>query len=654
VFLSSDALLHAWHRSYDAILEQLEETYLAQSLDEILSGMAARLTEAGRQYGKGVLAESVSDADYFLAVGLSLLRGQAVKCQLGGKGDERVAETLAAVEKMQMQAFKLFGRDRETDFSQFKPRGHYENSELLKRYFKAMMWCGRIDLRVASNQPEVASARELGAAVVLNDLLKGSGRFGQWAEFDRFIQTFVGWTDSMTFAQLDGVLAQGGIAKPGDLKDLKALVEIQRQILAGKIGAQHIRSDCYVSSPFGPDKAELPRSFTVLGQKFVLDSWVTAKTVADDVIWDGGKVQRRVPSCLDVAFATLANNQAVPLLVERMTANNGRKFRDGLNYQHNLAAVRNVIDGQDAAIWEQNLYLNWLGCLRELSKPTTAAEYPQVMRTKAWGMKTLNTQLASWSQLRHDTILYVKQSYTASAVCYYPAGFVEPRVEFWRRFEKMAGLAAKLIEKTPYPDRVVEKKDKANKVVRKINLKELQKSHAAFFREFGKQLAIIAGIAEKELAQKELTKEELKFLEDIVQLHHGSGFTRYDGWYPGMFYKGREDSGKWDAIVADVHTDVPCPLVGDPGCVLHQGVGNVNLMLIAVENGTNKMVFAGPVLSHYEFEMPGVSRKADSEWRKEMQTGKLPECPAWTKSYLVPCATNVTSAISQRGNPNDD
>src|SRR5215467_10544313 len=91
----------------------------------------------------------------------------------------------------------------------------------------------------------------------------------------------------------------------------------------------------------GPDKAELPRSFTFLGQKFVMDSWVTAKVVADDVFWDERKVQRRVPSCLDVAFAALGNDHVVPDLVERMNNRAGRQFRDGLNYQHNLAALRN-------------------------------------------------------------------------------------------------------------------------------------------------------------------------------------------------------------------------------------------------------------------------------------------------------------------------
>ena len=35
---------------------------------------------------------------------------------------------------------------------------------------------------------------------------------------------------------------------------------------------------------------------------------------------------------------------------------------------------------------------------------SAVAKYPEAMSTRAWAMKTLNTQLASWTQLRHDTI----------------------------------------------------------------------------------------------------------------------------------------------------------------------------------------------------------------------------------------------------------
>jgi len=616
VFVSTDALLHAWHRSFDAMLSELEERYLAASLDAILKGMAAQLSNAQNQYGQGVLDSSLLDADYFLAVARSLLSGSPVKTSLNQ--DSRVAETLKAIETEQLQEFNLFGRQRVMDFSQFKPRGHYENSEALQKYFRAMMWCGRVDLRIAGN-PEAASPRELGAAIVLHDLLKQAGKFEQWQQFDQMLQTFVGKTDSLTFAQLEQLLADTLIESPADVKDLPMLEQLQAEISTRQLGVQNIRSHDDASPP-GGETIPLSRSFTVLGQKFVLDSWVTSKVVFDEILWNGEKVQRRIPTSLDVAFAALGNNQVVPELVNRMTNTQGRKFRDGLNYQHNLAAVRTVVDEQNPTVWDESIYMNWLATLRELSAPTTDAKYPEAMRTRAWAMKTLNTQLASWTQLRHDTILYAKQSYSVSLACYYPAGFVEPKPEFWTRFETMARRAANLIEQTPFPQ----------------DVKNLQQRQSSFLNNFAQQLGMLKRISEKELAQEELTETETQFLKNIVEIETNYvGVKRYSGWYPRLFYKEPEDSDKWDAIVADVHTNVPASMVGDPGSVLHQGVGNVDLMMIAVDNGEDKMVYAGPMLSHYEFEMPGVSRKSDSEWQADIQQGNVPPRPDWTTDYLV-------------------
>jgi hypothetical protein len=613
VYVSSDAILHAWHRSYDAILADVEQAYLAPSLAKILDGMASALPDAQRAYGTGVLTDSIMDADYFLATARSFLAGRAVPTHLDQ--DPRVAATLRACAELQLQEYSLFGRVRQTDFSQFKVRGHYQKSKLLQDYLRAMMWCGRIDLRVAV-KPEHASPRELGAAVVLHDLLRRSGKFDLWKQFDRLLQVFVGPADSMTFAQLGDVLTTAGIQSPSVIKDLDTLTRLQAEILAGKAGLQQIRGDVY-ESPYGLQKTDLPRSFTVLGQKFVLDSWALSKVVYDDILWDGKKVPRRVPSCLDAAFAVLGNDQVVPDLVARMTNPSGRKFRDGLNYQHNLAAVRNTIDAQKEVIWEDNLYTNWLACLRELSAPTTEAKYPEAMRTQAWAKKTLNTQMASWTQLRHDTVLYAKQSYTGVPACFYPAGYVEPIPSFWARFEKMATRAAELLAKVPFQDQ--------------------RTSPPTFLRNFARQVAILKTIAVKELAEQELSQEELKFLKEIIHAQpHGSGPPRFSGWYPGLFYEGPSDSAAADALVSDVHTDPPAPLVNDPGCVLHQGIGNVDLLMIAIDSGKDRMVFAGPVLSHYEFEMPGVSRKSDSEWLRDLRSGEKPPRPEWTQGYVVP------------------
>jgi hypothetical protein len=305
-----------------------------------------------------------------------------------------------------------------------------------------------------------------------------------------------------------------------------------------------------------------------------------------------------------------------------------------VNYLNNLSATRNVIDAQSPTEWEENLYMGWLATLREISKPTTDAKYPEVMRTKAWAMKSLNTQLASWTQLRHDTILYAKQSYTSGARCFYPAGFVEPTPHVWARMEKMVARAAELLEKTPYPEGNYTKSSPGGEV--RVDFKTRQKEQVAFLRNFAQQVGALKTIAEKQLAQKKLTDAETKMLEDIVQINRGSGSTTYNGWYPKLFWKSTTDSGQPDPIVADVHTDVPAPAHGDPGCVLHQGVGQVDMLLIAIDNGTDRMVYAGPVLSHYEFEVPGITRKADSEWRKDLEAGNLSPRPEWTREYLIP------------------
>jgi hypothetical protein len=107
----------------------------------------------------------------------------------------------------------------------------------------------------------------------------------------------------------------------------------------------------------------------------------------------------------------------------------------------------------------------------------------------------------------------------------------------------------------------------------------------------------------------------------------------YAQFEPGKW----EGSDVWDALVTDVHTDVPELMVGDPGCVLHQAVGNVNMAFIAVDCGAERpKMYAGPVLSHFEFETPPTTRKTDSQWKSELQEGKTPPSPPWTASFLAP------------------
>jgi hypothetical protein len=663
VCVTADSILQAWHRSYCNMLEELEELELATLLERMLTNMAAKLPATYQRYGNGPLTNSILDADYFLTVARSLWAGQQMSSSLAVAGQgQRVATTLQAIaSQAYAPGYPIFGSNRDIDFSQFTVRGHYTDSDRLSRYFQTMMWCGYIDLRVATFWPnQEDDIRQLGTAIVMNDLLQQSGELADWTAIETVTRAFAGITDSMTFPQLGGLLAAANIPSLADVIDLETLTNLQTLLLSGELGVQS-----YPGAPFGsplcPQEFKLPRSFTVCGQKFILDGWAFSEVVFDKVHWTpddddrviAGKVIRRKPSCLDLAYTVLANDQTAPNLVARILNTNGVPFRDGLPYQQNLLAVRQVVDNQDPALWSDNIYTAWLGALRALSAPTIDARYPEAMQTRAWAMKTLNCQLASWTELRHDTVLYAKQSVTPFLLCSYPAGFVEPRPEFWGQMKTLADLASRAISGLHLTGWLEVSRTGSMASIpfwfqTNVNLAAVQSNQWAFTTNFSAQMVTLQGIALKELAQQPLSGDETSFLKNLMEW---TGFYTHDrtysGWYPHLFYRNifvpplsdpDSDQGcnMWDALVTDVHTDAPDDIVGDPGAVIHEGVGNVHLLLIAVDNGPDRMVYAGPVFSHYEFEEPTGTRLTDAQWQTMLNNSQTPSSPDWTRSYLVP------------------
>ena len=90
-----------------------------------------------------------------------------------------------------------------------------------------------------------------------------------------------------------------------------------------------------------------------------------------------------------------------------------------------------------------------------------------------------------------------------------------------------------------------------------------------------------------------------------------------------------------DPLVTDIQTAPPDQI--DPvGGVLHEATGNVDLLMIAVDNGADRMVYVGPVMSHYEFQLGPTTRQTDSEWKTQIRAGNAPPVPDWTRTYWVP------------------
>ena len=80
------------------------------------------------------------------------------------------------------------------------------------------------------------------------------------------------------------------------------------------------------------------------------------------------------------------------------------------NYPEQMDKVRGQIQGLPTSQWTENLYWSWLYTFRPLLAPKAPdSGYPSFMTNDAWTRKDLNTVLGSWTELKHDTLLYAKQ-----------------------------------------------------------------------------------------------------------------------------------------------------------------------------------------------------------------------------------------------------
>lgn len=623
LFLSTDAILLAWHRTHLHMLMELEQSWFVPEWSAILAAMADRIPALHQQLRGTALEPALLDCEYFITVARRLLTFQVVPSMLGQ--DAAVAQTLNDIllaEKT--DGTSIFGRCRRIDFTQFKPRGYYVETAPLQRYFRLMMWLGRIDFRIT---PEAADAtcnqadpqRDLRSAAILLELLKQAGAADRWSKMNAVIESFVGLSDSLNFPQLEKLLALAHITSLSELAQDDAITKLQDTLAVSNFGIQQIMSDIYVTP-----RGKIPRSFAVFGQRFVPDSWALGHFIFDNILWGGQPVPRFMPSVVDVGFSVLGNNALVPFIADGITSS-------GLPYQHNLAAIRMTLDQQEPSFWQQNIYLSWLDALRSLSEPSTHPRFPQVMRTRAWAHRTANTQFASWTHLRYNTLLYARQSYGPMG-CSFPETFVEPVVPFWKKLQAMALKAAVTLENLDVPDR------KISGFGFTTTSATIRSNQVTSLQNFASRMSTLADISTAELEDRPLTPDQTEFLQNVVEIQAQYEGLKFSGWLPELFYRsayhiptsiaGFHSTNGICAgrIITDVHTDP------DNGLVLQQAVGDAQLMYLAVDRGTNRAVFAGPILSHYEFTKPQTQRMTDSDWR-----GVNPPPPSgpWTTNWLV-------------------
>ncbi|MGD1994617.1 MAG: DUF3160 domain-containing protein, partial [Anaerolineae bacterium] len=477
------------------------------------------------------------------------------------------------------------------DYSQYVPRGHYTRSEQLERYFRVMMWYGRINMRL--QRPDETRMALLITYILLNTDVSGEPAVDVWARVYDPTAFIVGKADDLGIHEY-GALWQsvyGSNARPEAIADdalLQTFTYAARQLPPPQINSMWV----YIWE----DEEQVTQGFRFMGQRFTLDAYIFEQMVWREVGTQGN--ERWLPKGLDV-MAAMGSQEAYAILEEMGETAYA-------NYPEQMSKVQSEIAALELDSWTQNLYWSWLYALQPLIEPK-GDQYPAFMRTQAWTHRDLHTALGSWTELKHDTILYAKQVMAemgGGPPPEPPRGWVEPNPEAYARLLALTRMTHEGLSSREL----------------------LTENTEANLARLDDLLAFLLDASQQELAGKPLTDEDydrIRYIGGELEAMTLAAADPEEG--EGMPFFDEDDQA---AVIADVATD-------PNGYVLEEGVGRVFEIYVVVPDGLGGLHFArGAIFSYYEFSWPMSDRLTDEAWREMLAAGTAPDRPTWTESFI--------------------
>jgi hypothetical protein len=281
--------------------------------------------------------------------------------------------------------------------------------------------------------------------------------------------------------------------------------------------------------------------------------------------------------------------------------------------------MRILVDEHGADYWESTLYTGWLSALRALSPsagPIALAGLPAIASTDGWKRRMINTQLASWSELRHDTILYAKQSYTMGNLCEFPDAYVDPYPELFRRLEKFSLQGVDLADMAA----AAQKTEFANGV-------------RSYFNTLATVTGMLAAMADQQLRGIPFTATQMAFINETVRVQAMCGTAYATGWYSKLFFAG--NSAEEDPIIADVHTQFTDESGTPVGRILHVGTSHPRLMIVTADTCSGPKAYMGLAFAYHETMTKDFLRLSDPEWKASLKINPPSDVP-WLAPVLGP------------------
>lgn len=629
VFVTSDYLLHVYHKLLEKEFEYMEDKNLYPALKRITDNVLAKAIE---DYPKQTDPENKSSYERiiaFFAVPKAILDSAAPEMTQDTTVDQKVdtnenilknlddlkasipdtsyqkakAELALILDAKKIEASPLFdeflssaGLNNPQDYTQFTPRSHYNKNSILRSYFRSMMWYGRNNFALKS--PELTRD-----ALNISLLTKNTGELKDWEYIYVPTAFLVGKSDDLGIYEYSSSLGKIGTTSISS----ETVSKIQED-MKNYQGPQIMSSVLVGNNVFSSSKGELinnTKGFRFMGQRFTPDAFIFTSLTQGDETPDPVTGQRLPSSTTALMVMSVLGNKTSDPLVQNWISTNAPDSDKVL--ANNLNALKDNFSKISTDVWTQNIYWGWLYTIKSLyTGDVDKTGYPMFVKNDAWNLKNLQASLGSWTELKHDTLLYAKQSYaefggggehpTPPPV---PKGYVEPNIPFLDR----------LIALTQMTEDGLKSRDLINGIFVSRN------------DSFLKSLNFFKNIAVKELQNEKISDD------DFETLRTEAGYmSRLLDALPGEEIHEKDARS---ALIADIQTDVK------KNQILYEADGIPNYIYVAVKDQNGTRLTKGLVFNYFEFNAPIGQRLTDQDWwtlNYTQDKSKLPAIPNWAQT----------------------
>lgn len=659
LLVTDDLLLHSYHKLFDNALKGYEKKTARPMMNQLSKTLFEKYDALAKKEEKSELKDYYEFLSAYWAVPYTLLPTDQELEQYGAKfqdyqdiiafenGDSKMVKEMVtqrantiksslpqsyqkayittienifkeekAMDALFYQLDAKFFDDNDIiqDYSQYTPRSHYTDDIYLATYFRAMKWFMREKFYFGSEKSTKALLT-LGASLEKKELTQLESLANQ-------IANLIGQDDDLTTFELMDWIQKKEITSQNVLSKYSSdLVKELSNLHPQKI----------ISTSYGADDQQalseeaahaMTDGFVFFGEKFTVDSYVfdlmTAGSAEEEFVKKPNKqTALMIPDILennglagkmvDLRFNGLkATNEEETLKVKEDSkiwailegTIDGTKYTQISSYPSLKKEAQKLVEEilEDGS-FTANIYHHWLQLLGQLLlEPKENAPY--FMKDPLYAVKNLITYMGSYTELKHDTLLYVKQAYAemgggAPDICDIhvkptalpvPKGYVESQATF---IDALIELSQETAE----------------------NFDEYEKEK---MQAFINALTKIKAIALAQEENKKISDEEFEYLRTEF-LDTLADITREEGEISVKKTRG--------AVIADIFNS-------EEGGPLYEALGRPALLIIAISDINGSRLVMGPVYTHYELYgnedlvQSDNGRYTDQDWQTYVDTIK--------------------------------